>query len=158
MSLSNDTIDLIERCLEGAADGGDFERLLALLERDEECRREFASALRLHGLLHAGADGDPDCERLAEVVGIAIRSGERSFDSRVMKEIQSRGLVQTRRAGPSRKWIWSAIVSAACVLVTFAALFFREPPRLRLSTASAQVAVERGAEKLVGREIGRAHV
>jgi len=126
------SIGLLERFLDDSLEAAEASELLRKLDADPEFRREVASALRMQGLLRARLDPDASCERLAEVVAIAIKSGERSFDSRVMEEIKARGLTRPRR----REWIAAA---AAAVLLARAVWIARSrsAPTRRLETASA---------------------
>jgi hypothetical protein len=137
------SIGLLERFLEDSLEAGEAAELLRKLDADPEFRREVASALRMQGLLRARLDPDASCERLSEVVAIAIKSGERSFDSRVMAEIRARGMTRPRRRG------WIAAAAAAVLLAVLAGILSTRGPRDRtLAAASPEVVLERGGSTM----------
>jgi ferric-dicitrate binding protein FerR (iron transport regulator) len=131
--------ELVEQYLDNTIAAPEAKRLLEGLDADAAFRAEFAEALRMNGLLHAGVGPDAACERLADVVAIAIPSGGRNLDSRVMEQIQKQGL------RPARRRSWFRWGSAAAVLVVGigAWLFFREAPAIQVVAAGAEVAVDR---------------
>lgn len=150
--MSPEQIELIEQYLDDTIAAPAAKRLTELLGSDETFRREFAEALRLNGLLHAGVGPDPACERLAEVVAIAIPSGTRNLDSVVMAQIQARGLqpgpVAPRRS-PLRRFGGIGAAAAAVLLLSLGAwMLLREAPSILLVAAGANVGVERGGEKI----------
>jgi len=135
------SIGLLERFLDDSLSEPEASELLGRLETDPDFRGEFRSALRMQGLLQARLDRDGACERLAEVVTIAITSGERSFDSRVMEEIEARGL--TNGARPRRRLVLAT--AAALLLAAFLGVFLARGPRDRvLLAAGPETVVERG--------------
>ncbi len=145
--MTPEQIELIEQYLADAIPADGAERLLSLLGSDPAFRTEFAESLRMHGLLHAGIGPDASCERLAEVVTIGIPSGKRTLDSAVMEQIRQRGLRPDRR----RRWARIAVVAAAAWVVALGLwIALREPPLARIVAASAEVEVEREAEKIAG--------
>jgi anti-sigma factor RsiW len=80
--------ELVEQYLDGTIAAPEAKRLLEMLESDGAFRTEFAEALRMNGLLHAGVGPDAACDRLADIVAVAIPSGGRNLDSRVMEQIR----------------------------------------------------------------------
>ncbi|HZE99351.1 MAG TPA: FecR family protein [Planctomycetota bacterium] len=143
--MDGDAISLLERFLDDSIDADGAKALLARLESDAAFRGDFTAALRMQGLLHASLDRDASCERLAEVVGIAIRAGDRSFDSRVMDGIKARGL----GAGPRRRFLKIAAIAAAALMAVFAgALLLHRPGPIMLAAAGSDVKVKRGADAI----------
>jgi hypothetical protein len=132
--MDGDATDLLERFLDDSIDAAGATALVKCLDADPEFRSEFCAALRLHGLLHASLDRDTACERLAEVVSIAIKSGDRSFDSRVMDGIKARGLP----APPRRRFLYGAAAAAALVALTLGLLLGRGPGDMVLSAAGPE--------------------
>jgi len=131
---------LVEQYLDDTIAAPEAKQLLDLLEGDPAFREEFAEALRLNGLLHAGVGPDAACERLADVVAVAIPSGGRNLDSRVMEQIQRQGLRPVRR----RSWFrWGAAAAAAVVLAVGAGLLLGGTPAVRIVAAGSDVVVER---------------
>lgn len=104
--MSPEETELLERLLDGSADAAAIERLLAA---GPDVRKEIVDALRLNGLLHAGLGPDPACDRLADVVAVAIPQGGQALESRVMERIH--GLPPKR----SRRRL--SLVAAAAVLL-----------------------------------------
>lgn len=148
--MSPEQIELIEAYLDDSIAASGARRLAELLESDDAFRREFAEALRLSGLVHAAVGPDASCDRLADVVAIAIPSGSRNLDSAVMAQIQARGLQPGPVAAPRRRRLPAIAAAAAAVLVLAAGawLLLREAPTMTLVAAAPDVSVERGAEKL----------
>jgi hypothetical protein len=137
---------LVEQYLDDTIAAAEAKQLLDLLESDAAFRGEFAEALRLNGLLHAGVGPDAACERLADVVAVAIPSGGRNLDSRVMEQIQKQGLRPARR----RSWFrWGAVAAAALVAAVGGVLIFREAPALQVVAAGSDVAVDRAGGSTV---------
>jgi hypothetical protein len=142
--MDGDATDLLERFLDDSIDAAGATALVKRLDADPEFRSEFCAALRLHGLLHASLDRDTACERLAEVVSIAIKSGDRSFDSRVMDGIKARGLP----APPRRRFLYGAAAAAALVALTLGLLLGRGPGDMVLSAAGPETELRRGDRRL----------
>jgi ferric-dicitrate binding protein FerR (iron transport regulator) len=138
--------DLVEQYLESTIGVPEARRLLEWLDADATFRGEFAEALRMNGLLHAGVGPDAACERLADIVAVAIPSGGRNLDSRVMEQIQKEGLRPARR----RSWVrWGAAAAAACAVLALGTwLFLREAPAVQVVAAGSGVAVDRGGGTL----------
>ena len=134
---------LLERFLDDSLSEADASQMLRKLDSDPAFRGEFSAALRMQGLLHARLDRDSSCERLAEVVTIAIKSGERSFDSRVMQEIRARGL--TNGARPRRRLFSYAAAAALLLAAVFGGIVMTRGSRDRvLLAAGPATVVERG--------------
>jgi hypothetical protein len=146
--VNPEQIDLLEQVLDQTASEATLKRLLELLSTDREFREEFLDALRMNGLLEATMGPDASCERLADVVAVAIPSGGRALDSRVMAQIRDQGLkpaLRARRRMPFR----IAIAAAACVVGIGAWALFREPaPSLTLVAAGDGVVIEHGADRI----------
>jgi len=135
--------DLVEQVLDRTADAGALHRLLELIGSDAAFRQEFAETLHLHGLLHGAMGPDPSCERLAEVVSVAIPSGGRALESRVMAQIKDQGIEPAKPQG--RRWrIVGAVAAAAAVLVAAGAWFLAgETPGASFVALGGVVSVER---------------
>lgn len=138
--MDGDATDLLERYLDDTIDAAGATALLKRLDADPEFRREFCAALRMHGLIHAGLDPDTACERLAEVVSIAVKSGDRSFDSRVMDGIKARGLATPARR---RFMVWG-LAAAAVLAITVGIVVSRRPAEMVLSAAGPDTELWRG--------------
>src|SRR6185503_16688114 len=136
---------VVEQYLDATIAAPEAKQLLEWLEADAAFRGEFAEALRMNGLLHAGVGPDAACERLADVVAVAIPSGGRNLDSRVMDQIQKQGLRPARR----RSWVrWGGAAAAACALLVGGWLLFRGAPPLQVVAAGSDVAVDRDGASL----------
>jgi hypothetical protein len=147
--MNAEQIDLLEQILDRTASEAAMKRLLELLSTDREFREEMLDALRMNGLLEATMGPDALCERLAEVVAIAIPSRGRALESRVMAQIREQGLRPA--AGPPRRRAVlriAAAAAAACLLAIGAWSVFRETPSLTLVAAGTGVAIERGADRI----------
>ena len=136
--MDDASIGLLERFLDDSLGEAEAAELVRRLDSDPDFRREFGAALRMQGLLRARLDPDASCERLADVVAIAIKSGERSFDSRVMEEIKARGLTQ-----PRRRWGFVAAAAVALVAVLAGILVLRGPRERVLLAAGPETVLER---------------
>jgi hypothetical protein len=143
--VDNEKTGRIEAFLDGGLPAPELQGFIADLQTDPKLRREFSACLRMHGLLHAALDRDVDCERLAEVVATAIRTGDRPFESRVMEQIQKREI-----RGRSRlPWTRIAAVAAAGLVLAIGTYFsLHVPSPARFASASPDVVVERGREKV----------
>jgi len=149
--VNPEQIDLIEQYLADTIPADGAERLVELLGADPAFRAEFAESLRMNGLLRAGIGPDASCDRLAEVVSIGIPSGKRALDSKVMEQIQERGLRPERRRWISGRWgRIAAVVAAGWAIALGLWIALREPPLARIVAASAEVEVERDAGKTAG--------
>jgi hypothetical protein len=138
--VSSDRAALLEAWLDGSIGAGELEELAALLKSDPEFRGEAVQALRVGGLLHGAFGPDASCERLAEVVQIAIPSG-RALDAAVMESIERRGLKPGKRAHP-----WARIAVAIAAAWAFAIglwIILHQPPAVRIAAAEAEARVER---------------
>ncbi|HEX7900145.1 MAG TPA: FecR domain-containing protein [Planctomycetota bacterium] len=113
MSATN--VELIERYFDDSLSTEEAARLLDLLRDDAEFRAEFARAARLHGLLNAAVGPDAGAEGLADVVAIAVPTGSRALDSKVMEKIQA---LRPRRS------VWLLIGAIAACLALAAGLAF----------------------------------
>ncbi|MBI3854426.1 MAG: FecR domain-containing protein [Planctomycetes bacterium] len=146
--MTPEQIELVEQYLENSIPAAGAKRLLELIEEGGEFRAEFAEALRMHGLVHAGVGPDAACEHLAEVVAIAIPSGKRNLDSRVMEQIREQGL---KPAPLLRRRPWAriaAVASAAGLLFAGAWLLFGGSAPVRMVAAGSDVALERGGSRI----------
>jgi hypothetical protein len=154
VSPDADRVALIERFLDDSIGAADARRLGGLLKSDPEFRGEFAAALRLRGLLRAALHPDAACDRLADVVGVAVRAG-RHLETRVMAEIGTREV--PRAARPRLPWLGrkgtrtAAAVAASWLLLIAAFIVFHEPPDVSLSAVGGEVTVERGEARKPGR-------
>jgi len=138
--VNPEQIDLIEQYLADTIPPEGAERLVELLGADPAFRAEFAESLRMNGLLRAGIGPDASCERLAEVVSIGIPSGKRALDSKVMQQIQERGLRPERRRWISGRWgRIAAVVAAGWAVALGLWIALRDPPLARIVAASAEV-------------------
>ncbi len=136
------SIGLLEGYLDDSLGEAEATQFLRKLESDPAFRGEVASALRMQGLLHARLDRDESCERLADVVTIAIKSGERSFDSRVMEEIRARGLTNGSRP---RRLLYYAAAAALLIAAILGGLRMTRGARDRvLLAAGPETVIERG--------------
>jgi hypothetical protein len=134
--------ELVERVLDRSADAAALNRLLQLIEGDPAFRAEFAETLHLHGLLHGAMGPDASCERLAEVVSVAIPSDGRALESRVMEQIRERGIDVVRR----RRWWIPAMAAAAVAAFTLGWFLWSSPSFATVVAASNGVVVNRGLE------------
>jgi hypothetical protein len=150
--VNTEQIDLVEQYLENTIPAAGVKRILELLTSDEAFKNEFAEALRLSGLLHAGVGPDASCDRLADVVAIGIPSGGRALESSVMAKIRERGVQAPkaeRRPYFSSAWARLSIgAAAACALIIGSWLLLRESPSIRIVAAGTDVVVERGTDKI----------
>lgn len=145
--MNSEQIDLVEQLLDETASSAAVDRLLELLAGDPAFRAEFAEMLRMNGLLHAGVGPDASCDRLADVVGVAIPSGGRALESRVMAQIRDQGLRPARR--PSRRWLGVAAAAAAALLIAIGAwVGLRENPSVTLVAAGDGVLIERNGDRI----------
>lgn len=136
--MTPERTELVERYLDDTIEADAARRLLDALDADADFRSEFAEALRLNGLLHAGVGPDAACERLADIVGVAIPSGGRALDSRVMEQLEKRG---------RRRWrSFGAAAAAACALIAGGWFLFAGPPPVLLVAAGAGVGIHRGGD------------
>ncbi len=106
-------LELIERYLDDSLSDADAARLLDLLRSDEEFRREFVRNVRTHGLLSAAVGPDAAAERLADLVAVAIPTGPRTLDSKVMEKIRQGDLRPSGRR--SRRLLWSSIAAGLAI-------------------------------------------
>ena len=138
--MTPEQTELVEQYLADSIAAPEAKRLVDLLEADAEFRKEFAEALRMHGLVHAAIGPDADCSRLAEVVAVAVPSGGRHLDSRVMEQIRNEGL------RPARRRSWGRFVGVAAAIGAFALVgwfILREAPPVRIVAAGSDVVVDR---------------
>lgn len=143
--MTPERTELVEQYLDGTIAAPEAKRLLEMLESDGAFRTEFAEALRMNGLLHAGVGPDAACDRLADIVAVAIPSGGRNLDSRVMEQIRKQDLRPVRRRSWSRIGIAAA---AACALAVGTWLFLRGAPPVQVVAAGSEVTVDRAGESL----------
>lgn len=143
--MTPEQTEIVEQYLDASIAAPEARRLLDWLEGDAGFRGEFAEALRMNGLLHAGVGPDAACERLADVVAVAIPSGGRNLDSRVMEQIQKQGLRPARRRWGVR---WGGAAAAACAILAGSWLFFRAAPPVQVVASGSDVAVDRAGESL----------
>lgn len=144
--MTPEQIELVEKVLDRSADAADLDAVFALLKSDAEFRAAFVEALHLNGLLQAGIGPDASCERLAEVVSVAIPSGGRALESRVMAQIQDQGIT------PGRRFRRAGAIAAAAAVLAAAGLWFLlgGTPGASLVAVGGDVVVERGRERLEG--------
>lgn len=146
--MTPEQVELVEQYLDDTIAVPGASRITELLGADAAFRSEFADTLRMNGLLRAGIGPDAACERLAEVVGIAVPTGGPPLEASVMDRIRERGLRPDRRRWIPGKWGRMAAVAAAGWAVALGLwIAFREPPLARVVAASPDVQVERGAGK-----------
>ncbi len=138
--MDGDATDLLERYLDNSIDAPGATALVTRLDADPEFRREFCAALRMHGLLHASLDPDTACERLAEIVATAVKSGDRSFDSRVMDGIKARGLPAPKR----RHLLYWGLAASAVIALALGVVVGRTPGDVVLSAAGPDTQLLRG--------------
>jgi ferric-dicitrate binding protein FerR (iron transport regulator) len=146
--MTPEQTDLVERVLDRTADAAAVNRVLDLIGSDPAFRAEFTETLHLHGLLHGAMGPDASCERLAEVVSLAIPSNGRALESRVMAQIKEQGIEPAR---PQRgRWrLIGAVAAAAVVLVAAAAWFLTGgTPGAVLVASGGTVSIERSDERL----------
>ncbi|MBV8879542.1 MAG: FecR domain-containing protein, partial [Planctomycetaceae bacterium] len=144
--MTPEDIELLERVLDRSADADTLSRLVERLRTDAAFRADVADALHLDGLMQAGLGPDASCERLAEVVSVAIPSNGRALDSRVMAQIRDQGIVP----GPGRRFRLAALLGAAAaiLLAVAAALLYSGTPGAAVVAWGGDVAVERDGETL----------
>lgn len=123
-------MERIERFLDGSLSAEDAGRLLDLLREDPAFRAEFVSQLRTHGLLSAAIGPDP---KLADVVMVAIPTGPRALESKVMEGIRRR----------SRRPLWIAAAAATIAAIAFLAL---RPAGVRTLDDGSILELAEGAE------------
>lgn len=141
--MRTEHIQLLESWLDESITPEGLKQLTGLLKTDQEFRKEAVDALRLRGLLHAAVGPDASCERLADVVQIAIPSG-RALDAAVMETIERRGLKPIRR---THRWARvTAVVAAAWAVAIGLWIVLHEPPAVRIAAADAGARVERRGE------------
>ena len=141
--MSSDRAALLEAWLDGSIGPGELEELTALLKSDPEFRAEAVQALRVGGLLQGAFGPDASCERLSEVVQIAIPSG-RALDAAVMESIERRGLKPGKRVHP-----WARIAVAIAAGWAFAIglwIILHQPPAVRIAAAEPDARVERNGQ------------
>jgi ferric-dicitrate binding protein FerR (iron transport regulator) len=141
-------MSLIDEYLDDTISPEGLRELLDRVRSDGALRKEFVEALRMRGLLRAGIGPDASCERLAEIVGIAIPSG-RPLDAAVMETIEARGLKPLRR--PSRWTRLAAGIAAAWAVAIGLWIVLHETPAVRLAAAGEGVRVVRSEETLAAR-------
>lgn len=151
--MTQEKIDLVEAYLDGSISASGIKRLLDLLAADPGFKKEFAETLRLGGLLHAGIGPDASCERLADVVGIAIPSGSRALDSKVMAMIQERGVQAPhslpRRARWFRRTPLAAAAAAALALVALGLwILLRGAPSAEIVAGAGDLEIDRGSDRV----------
>ena len=146
--MDPERVELLEQYLDDSISAPGLQRLLDLLQADPAFRRELVEALRLRGLLAAGIGPDASCDRMAEVVQIAIPSG-RALDAAVLEKIRERGLKPVRRAV---KWARvAAVVAAGWAVAIGVWIVLHEPPPVRITAAGPDVRVERRGESFAAR-------
>ncbi|HEV3027242.1 MAG TPA: FecR family protein, partial [Planctomycetota bacterium] len=146
--MTPEQTELVERVLDRTADVAALHRLLELINSDPSFRQEFAETLRLHGLLHGALGPDASCERLAEVVSVAIPSNGRALESRVMAQIKDQGIEPARPKGRRFRRIGAAAAAAALLLAVGIALLLRQAPGATLVASGGDVTIERGGEQV----------
>jgi hypothetical protein len=120
--------ELIQRYLDDALSPEDAPRLLDLLRDDAEFRAEFVRHARMHGLISAALG--PDL-KLEDVVMLAIPTGPRALDSKVMEKI---------RASRPRRGLWLSLASIAACLALAVGIFPRTPkPGIVVESAAGRV-------------------
>ncbi len=128
--------ELLEGWLDDALSEEELRKLLDLL-RDAGFREEFVRQARTHGLLAAGLGPDASAERLAELVAVAIPTGPRTLDSKVMEQIRQG---DPRPSGRLRRWILWGSIAAALAIAAGIRLGTREPGRdLRVEAVAGRV-------------------
>jgi hypothetical protein len=151
--VTSEQVDLVEAYLDNTIPATGVKRLLELLAADPGFKKEFAEALRLGGLLEAVIGPDASCDRLADVVGIAIPSGSRALDSKVMAMIQERGVQAPHSARRRGFWTRRAVLAlgaaAALALVTFGVwAYLRGTSPAQIVAAGGSLEVERGSDRV----------
>jgi hypothetical protein len=138
--MSAERAALLEAWLDGSIGPDELKELTALLKSDPGFRADAVQALRVGGLLQAAVGPDASCERLADVVQIAIPSG-RALDAAVMESIERRGLKPNKRA---HRWARLAVAMAAAWAFAIGLwIILHQPPAVRLAAAEAQARIER---------------